>query len=147
VFRAEGIGVMSAMVGAGGADTADGGPARSEVLIVEDDRELQDIVGEVLLGHGYQPRFASDGATGLAILRRGGDRVCLVLLDVGLGAMNGFEFLVHQATDPAIQDIPVVVMSGRDGLGESPGTGAWVGILRKPVAMAALVAEVRRCAR
>ena len=101
----------------------------------------------VLLGHGYQPRFASVGATGLAILRRDGDRLCLVLLDVGLAAMNGFEFLVHQATDPAIQDIPVVVMSGRDGLGECPGDGAWVGTLHKPVAMAALVAEVRRCAR
>jgi CheY-like chemotaxis protein len=138
---------MSAMVGSGAKDTADGEQARSEVLIVEDDRELQEVVGDVLLGHGYQPRFASDGATGLAILRRGGDRVCLILLDVGLAAMNGFEFLVHQASDPAIQDIPVVVMSGRDGLGEGAGVGAWVGTLRKPVAMAALVAEVRRCAR
>jgi DNA-binding response OmpR family regulator len=142
---------MSAMIEPGAMDgrpeTTDGAPARNEVLIIEDDRELQDIVGDVLLGSGYQPRFASDGATGLALLRRGGDRVCLVLLDLGLAAMNGFEFLVHQAGDPTIHDIPVIVMSGRDGLGECPTVGAWVGTLHKPVAMADLLAGVRRCAR
>jgi DNA-binding response OmpR family regulator len=142
---------MTAMVGGSGtgdvqAETTSSAQARDEVLVVEDDADLQGIVGDVLLGHGYQPRFASDGAAGLAYLRTGGDRVCLVLLDLGLSTMNGFEFLAHQACEPAIQAIPVVVMSGRDGLGATPGLGAWVGTLHKPIGMHELLAEVRRCA-
>jgi CheY-like chemotaxis protein len=143
---------MTAMVGGSGADggrreSTGNATTRNEVLVIEDDGDLQGIVGDVLEGRGYQPRFASDGAEGLALLRRHGDRVCVVLLDLGLATMDGFEFLAHQAREPAIQAIPVIVMSGRDGLGKCPGLGAWVGTLQKPIGMHELLTAVRQCAR
>jgi DNA-binding response OmpR family regulator len=66
---------------------------------------------------------------------------------MGLAGMNGFEILAQQSSDPAISGIPVVVMSGREGLDELPHTTAWVHTLHKPMAMHELTDAVARFSR
>jgi CheY-like chemotaxis protein len=118
-----------------------------EVLVIEDDVEMQEMVGTILRPLGYRIRSVTDGMEGLALMRSGSDRYCLVLLDLGLAGMNGFELLAHQSHDPAIDRIPVIVMSGRHGLDEMPHPKAWVHTLHKPMAMQELTDAVVRFAR
>src|SRR5436190_19142440 len=81
------------------------------VLIIEDDPDTRDALGELLSGEGYEVATAADGQEGL---RRLGapPRPCLVLLDLMLPAMDGFEFRVRQLEDPELAAIPVIVLLG-----------------------------------
>ena len=121
--------------------------ATLEVLVIEDDVEMQEMVASALRPLGYRVRSVADGMEGLALMRSGSDRYCLVLLDLGLAGMNGFELLAQQSNDPAIGGIPVVVMSGRHGLDEMAHPTAWVHTLHKPMASQELTDAVARFAR
>src|SRR5207247_2102614 len=89
----------------------DGHRADAHHGIIEDDPDLRDALGELLSGEGYEVATAADGREGL---RRLGapPRPCLVLLDLMLPAMDGFEFRLRQLEDPALAAIPVIVFSG-----------------------------------
>jgi CheY-like chemotaxis protein len=118
-----------------------------EVLVVEDDLDMQELVAGALAPLGYEVRSAADGVQGLALLRAGGERFCVVLLDLGLAGMNGFELLARQSMDPAIDSVPVIVMSGRHALDALRRPKAWVHTLHKPMAMQELIDAVTRFAR
>jgi CheY-like chemotaxis protein len=118
-----------------------------EVLVIEDDVYMQEMVASVLAPLGYQTQSATDGVVGLALLRAGRERFCLVLLDLGLTGMNGLELLAEQAHDPTIDYIPVIVMSGRHEIEERFRSKAWVHTLHKPLALQELIEAVTRFAR
>lgn len=63
-----------------------------------------------LESEGYDVVSARDGREALDRLR-GGDKPCLILLDLMMPVMNGWEFRDQQSHDPALSDIPVVVVS------------------------------------
>jgi CheY-like chemotaxis protein len=67
-------------------------------------------------GRGYRVVRASDGRQALEILRH--ERVDLVLLDLVMPEMDGFQLLALKAQDPALSDIPVILISARDPLGQ-----------------------------
>jgi CheY-like chemotaxis protein len=81
---------------------------RDSILVVEDDTDLRDCVCEELQDAGYDVSTAGNGREGLAQLERG-DRPCLILLDLMMPVMTGYEFLAELRNRAA--DIPVVVMS------------------------------------
>ena len=76
------------------------------ILIVEDDSSIQKMVSTVLGRDGYSWIAASDGAQAIHLLN---DRVCLVLLDLMMPRVSGFEVLQHIREQA--MDIPVVVMT------------------------------------
>ncbi|HLY37048.1 MAG TPA: response regulator, partial [Candidatus Binatia bacterium] len=83
---------------------------RGAVLVVDDDPATRDALVVLLRHEGYPAESVNDGQQALARLR---DRKppSLVLLDLMLPVMDGFEFRVQQLQDPALARIPVIVVS------------------------------------
>jgi CheY-like chemotaxis protein len=82
----------------------------SFVLVVDDDSAVRRMILLLLSSEGYETETAKDGAEALALMRQ--RRPCLVLLDINMPLMDGWEFRKHQLADPALADVPVVGMTG-----------------------------------
>ncbi|WP_242393309.1 response regulator [Anaeromyxobacter oryzisoli] len=110
------------------------------VLIVDDESDIRQAVAEVLADEGYQVFSAGDGAEGLAQARAHHPQV--VLLDLMMPGMSGWEFRRRQQSDPDLSSIPVVVLSalGRDGAIEANA------YLQKPFGLDDLLSAVRHYA-
>ena len=109
----------------------------AKVLIVDDEFDIRQAVAEVLSEEGHQVLSAGDGAEALACLRE--FHAQLVLLDLMMPGMNGWEFRAAQKGDPELSDIPVVVLSA---LGRVAGMDA-AGFIQKPFDLDELLDAVR----
>jgi CheY-like chemotaxis protein len=83
------------------------------ILIVEDDADLREMMAQLLLLEGYQTAAAANGREALEYLRLNGIPK-LILLDLMMPVMDGWEFRREQQRDPAIASVPVVVLSALD---------------------------------
>jgi CheY-like chemotaxis protein len=117
---------------------ADLSAGAGKILIVEDDRHELRALSEFLERKGYSVIEAQNGWEALDDLRNGA-AVSLVLLDLSMPVMDGWEFLKRQNDDPAIADIPVVALTASPRVPDGPKI-----ILRKPIRPDALVAVVNR---
>ncbi len=86
-------------------------PARAAVLLVDDDARLADLVAEYLGRHEIDVTAAPDGERGLAALRRG--RIDVVILDVMLPGLDGFEICRRIRATPELAAIPVLMLTAR----------------------------------
>ena len=110
-----------------------------KVLIVDDDYSVLDAVRETLEDEGYEVSIAANGLEALKDLREGG-RPCLILLDLMMPVMNGWEFRREQLSDSLLASIPTVIVTAYvgpipNGLGEAPK-------VRKPVKPEQLISLV-----
>jgi CheY-like chemotaxis protein len=80
------------------------------ILIVDDDHEFRTAVAHVLVSSGHVITEARQGLEALRLLRAG-LRPAVILLDLMMPVMDGFQFLKERARDPALADLPVIVMS------------------------------------
>lgn len=85
-------------------------PSNRSVLIVEDDMDSRSGLAAILALEGYDVAEAEHGAQALAMLRAR-PAVCVILLDLWMPTMNGITFRQRQLADPALAEIPVVVLS------------------------------------
>src|SRR5262249_6405268 len=83
------------------------------VLLVDDDPDLLDVTSFVLENEGIVVETARNGQEALALLRAG-RLPRLVLLDLMMPVMNGWEFLAEVAKDPELDAIPVVVLTAAE---------------------------------
>lgn len=83
--------------------------AKTKVLIVEDDKFLQKILVLKFSSDGFDVRAASDGEEAVALIRA--ERPDLVILDLIMPKLNGFEVLTNIRTDAATRKLPVIVLS------------------------------------
>jgi PAS domain S-box-containing protein len=86
----------------------------SRVLVAEDDADIRRSVVEVLTGEGYEVITASDGREALDLLA-GGERPCLILLDLMMPSMSGWDVLEALRADRRLASLPVVVLSAAAG--------------------------------
>jgi CheY-like chemotaxis protein len=80
------------------------------VLVVEDDKDSREMLCEYLRQNGYNAAEAADGQQALGQL----DEVrnlCLILLDIMMPVMNGWQFLAQQRTHNRFGDVPVVILT------------------------------------
>lgn len=84
---------------------------RHTVLIVDDDASVRDLFVDALEESGHVVALAGDGAEALGALRTG-PLPCVVLSDVRMPRMDGFELSRAVARDPQLNAIPVVVLTG-----------------------------------
>jgi CheY-like chemotaxis protein len=108
------------------------------ILIVDDERDIRGTIAELLAEEGYSVEEAADGAEALSKARS--CHPAMVLLDLMMPGMNGWEFRSRQRGDPELAGIPVVIVSA---LGKVPGVDA-AGYLQKPFGLDALLSEVKR---
>jgi len=110
------------------------------ILVVEDDADLRESVAQSLLEEGYDVEVAGDGRAALNALDRVG--ADLVLLDLMMPIMSGWEFRERQRNSPAFAHIPVVVMSATSTLEAAAIEAA--DLLPKPLSLPELLQMVRR---
>jgi twitching motility two-component system response regulator PilH len=83
----------------------------STVLIVEDSVAQREMIMELLKGSGLTVNIAEDGVEALELLQK--QRPDLVVLDIVMPRMNGYEVCRRLKSDPKTQDVPVVMCSSK----------------------------------
>ena len=115
------------------------------VLIVDDDADIRDTLGDILTLRGYAVATAANGAEALRYLRTQ-PPPCLILLDLMMPVLDGWDFRSAQLADAHIASVPVAVISGTPPEGNRlPSADAY---LRKPLELSSVLEVVaRHCAR
>jgi CheY-like chemotaxis protein len=124
------------------------GTGASTVLVVDDDKNVCALISGELAGRGYRTVVAGNGKEALAYLKNSPRRPDLILLDLMMPEMNGWEFRKIQQDDPELAAIPVAIITGLEDVeGKAAALGA-VDVLRKPSRVEQLTELVARfCGR
>jgi len=115
--------------------------AAAPIFVVDDDLDLRETLGELLAEEGYATRLFPNGRAALELLHAG-VRPRLILLDLTMPEMSGWQFREHQLRHEALRGIPVIVMTASRGFDGSPLAAAE--ILLKPVGIGEILAAVER---
>ena len=114
-------------------------PRDKSVLVVDDDQHIRSLLNQELTEAGYRVRLAEDGRKALALIRE--ETPGLVILDVMMPEMNGFDVAAVLKNDPVTMDIPIIILS----ILEDKERGFRLGVdryLTKPIDTASLFHEV-----
>ncbi|HTM22022.1 MAG TPA: ATP-binding protein [Kofleriaceae bacterium] len=84
-------------------------PPPRRILLVEDDVELRDALQDALIAEGHKVSAVGDGRQALQMMKS--DRPDVVVLDLMMPIMDGWQFRIEQRRDPAIAETPVVAIS------------------------------------
>jgi len=86
------------------------------ILFIEDESSLQKTFSDFLRSEGYEIISALDGETGLRLAKE--KNLDLILLDLILPKVHGFEVLKELKTDPKTKEIPIIVLTNLEGMGD-----------------------------
>jgi CheY-like chemotaxis protein len=115
----------------------------AHILIIDDDAGVRGVLKALLERGGYRVTAGSSGAEGLDLARA--ELPDLVLLDIEMPGMNGFDVCSVFKTDTALREVPVVIMTGRAIVGipaRVDAVGA-LGLLPKPFEREKLLKSIR----
>jgi CheY-like chemotaxis protein len=113
------------------------------VLVVDDDVDIRETIRDALEFAGYRVLVASDGASALELLRRG-EAPRVILLDLMMPIMNGWEFRAELTKDPALSAIPVVVLTGDGSAAAKAEAMQAASHITKPIDLEPLLACIAR---
>lgn len=88
-------------------------PSLKNILIVDDNRVNRRILGKILGGE-YHVLEAENGQEALSVLRENDESISVVLLDIVMPVLDGYEVLRRMRADPLLSKIPVIVESGQN---------------------------------
>ena len=108
------------------------------ILIVDDDTESREALADLLSNEGYQVIGVENGLQALDYLN--GTTPALIILDLMMPVMSGWEFRARQKIDPRLKSVPVVVMTA-SGLVHDIDADA---IVCKPIDFGALISVVKQ---
>lgn len=117
---------------------------RKKILVVDDSPTIQTTVGWLLSNAGYQTKIAHDGLTALSLLK--GFTPDLIVLDIRLKQIDGYELCMLIRNDPTYAATPIVMLSGLtndSAIQKSYDVGA-ADFLPKPVSDQKLVDTIHR---
>lgn len=112
------------------------------VLVVEDDSDIRDALRDLLQVEGYNVLCAGDGEEGINVLQKisTSNPPCLVVLDLMMPLMDGWDFYKIKQADQKIADIPTVVISAYEG---DKGDLSEVPFIKKPIEFQVLLEAVQ----
>jgi CheY-like chemotaxis protein len=113
--------------------------AHSTILIVEDEKESRDTLREILELEGYDVETAENGREALAHLDAGGDRICVVLLDLYMPVMDGWQLIERLRADGRLARTPILVVTS--AADQAP---ADLPVLQKPIDIDKVMREIER---
>jgi CheY-like chemotaxis protein len=114
------------------------------VMIVEDDADIRESLETTLAMVGHKVTTAADGVEALTLLRQDPAHPCLILLDLMMPNMNGFELMETLTADPSLRTIPVVIITGAGVAVDRHASEIKSEVLRKPFARSVLLDTVGR---
>lgn len=120
--------------------------AQCPVLIVEDDADLREMMAQLLTLEGYRAETVSNGREALKFLHEG-PPPDLILLDLMMPVMDGWEFRKVQQGEPALAKVPVVVLTALDQAQARAEGLNGVDFLKKPLDFDRLLEIVRHHCR
>lgn len=85
-----------------------------KILVVDDDPQLRILVSRFLGAKGFEILQAEDGEQGIAVAKA--ERPRIIIMDLNMPVMNGFDATRAVKADPATKDIPVIVLTAEDAL-------------------------------
>jgi CheY-like chemotaxis protein len=112
-----------------------------DILVVDDDVDIRETLLELLEGEGFTVQGAANGQEALDRLRQG--RASVILLDLMMPVMDGFEFRKQQLADPVLCDIPVIVVSAGGNCERSARELGAHGCVKKPLDVSKLLDSIR----
>ena len=115
---------------------------RATILVIDDDDDIRAVLAMVLDEAGFRVVTAANGREALERLR-GDPRPDVILLDLMMPEMDGYQFRAEQQRDPALRAIPTLIVTAGTVTPRVEELGAEA-ILRKPVSLRRLVDTIRR---
>lgn len=113
-----------------------------KILIVEDDRDVREALSIILQLEGYEIALATNGKEALELLQDG-SRPALVLTDIMMPVLTGWEFIEAMAADPKIAATPVIILSAAEKR-PIPKNGKVVAFLPKPADIGVLIDLIKK---
>jgi CheY-like chemotaxis protein len=111
---------------------------RNTVLIVDDHREIREVMAELLEINGYRVSDAANGREALKLLEEQ-EPPCLILLDLMMPVMNGWELLDQLRSREDLASLPVVIVSAYD---DRAPRDQVQGVVKKPIEFSRLLRQV-----
>jgi two-component system response regulator MprA len=113
-------------------------PRAPSIMIVEDDAAIRDALADGLEGEGFEIRVAEDGAQALALMEQA--HPSLILLDLMMPRMTGWQLMDEMRKSPELHDIPVVIVTAARYAGSVPsGSPTFI----KPLRLERLIQSIR----
>lgn len=110
------------------------------ILVVDDDEPTRNSLREILEDEGYRVETASNGQEAIDKLERD-EPPDLILLDLMMPVMDGWEFLAHQKSRSPSRPVPIVLLSGMAFIRDAPGVADF---LSKPIRPDKLLSCIKR---
>lgn len=114
----------------------------THILVVEDDRDIRESVVEVLEDEGHGVTAAADGREALEHLLGAGPRPDLILLDLMMPVMSGYQFREEQLKLPALASIPVLVVTADVNARAKVESLNVAGFVQKPLKIQPLIDRI-----
>lgn len=113
-------------------------------MLVEDDRPILDMMEILLRRIGYEPVLVPDVIDALRQVKE--EPPALILLDIMMTPINGWEFLEKLRGEYGLKDIPVLLFTASPSVEEKIAglNDPWLGILQKPVSITELKEGIER---
>jgi CheY-like chemotaxis protein len=108
------------------------------ILIIEDDPDFRDTLSDLLYRRGYAVACAENGRGALDYLRL--VRPSLILLDLAMPVMNGREFRKSQRSDPRLESVPTIVITGSSDISDVDADA----LFHKPINPSALLNTIEQ---
>jgi CheY-like chemotaxis protein len=118
--------------------------AHCPILIVEDDADLREMMAQLLTLEGFRANTVANGREALEYLRKG-DKPDVILLDLMMPVMDGWEFRRQQQANADLSKVPVIVLSALDQARAADVNA--VAFLKKPLDFDRLLELVRQYCR
>jgi CheY-like chemotaxis protein len=115
------------------------------ILLVEDDADIRSLFEAGLSVHGYAVETASNGRDALAMMERMAELPVVIVCDLHMPVMDGWQLLTALADTPRLASIPVIVLTAADD--PSRRAPRPTTMLIKPVAMGDLLTAIEAAAR
>src|SRR5262249_32589570 len=109
------------------------------VLVVEDDADTRDSLTEVLEKDGFAVQTASNGREAFDVLHSASTKPCVILLDMMMPVMDGWEFSKAQRNDPELASIPVALLSAQPNIEAAVKSVGAAAYIRKPLSVDNLI--------
>jgi CheY-like chemotaxis protein len=119
-------------------------PRRESVLVIEDDAEIRELLAQILGEEGFAVSTAADGRQALDHLRTCARPPELIVLDLMMPTMDGWQFRSEQLADAKLRDIPVVVLTALSPAESTRRAIDAARILHKPIDLTELLDTVER---